>query len=102
MNEKETRHWIATIFKPAMKKILPGCIILVDTHSKLIYKPEITVLYKDKYAMFEVIRRVKPTHTQIKKMFAYNKWGEALATFVKPETFEIQLNDIWLHFLDRK
>jgi hypothetical protein len=101
--EKGVNKMLERDFQPdvidTLKKLFPGCIILKNDAKYKDGIPDLTVLYKSKYAILEVkrsydeyIKCLKKKPKQKYYIDIFSKW--AFGSYVYPENFEDVINKL--------
>ena len=77
-----------------LKEIFPGCIVLKNDAGYIQGFPDLTVLYKDKWALLEC-KRKNEAHKQPNQQYYVDKGNEmSFAAFISPENEEDVLSDL--------
>lgn len=77
-----------------LKTIFPGCLVLKNDASYIQGFPDLTVLWKDKWALLEC-KRESEAHKQPNQQYYIDKGKQmSFAAFICPENEEEVLNDL--------
>ena len=77
-----------------LKKQFPGCLVLKNDANYIQGFPDLTVLYKSKWALLECKRECE-AHKQPNQQYYIDKGNEmSFARFICPENEEEVLNDL--------
>lgn len=77
-----------------LKAIFPGCIILKNDPTYIQGFPDLTILWKDKWALLEC-KRESEAHKQPNQQYYIDKGMKmSFASFICPENEEEVLNDL--------
>ncbi len=77
-----------------IKDKFPGCVVLKNDSSYIQGIPDLSILYKDRWAMLEV-KKNKTAKRQPNQEYYVNKMNDmSYATFVYPENKEQVMNDL--------
>lgn len=83
-----------------IKTTFPGCVVLKNDSSYLQGIPDLSIFYKDKWAMLEVKKDEKANH-QPNQDYYVNKMNEmSYSKFIYPENKDEVLNELKHRFLD--
>ena len=83
-----------------IKAEFPGCVVLKNDSSYLQGIPDLSVFYKDKWAMLEVKKSANASH-QPNQDYYVNKMNEmSYSKFVYPENKDEVLNELKHKFLN--
>lgn len=83
-----------------IKATFPGCVVLKNDSSYLQGIPDLSVFYKDKWAMLEVKKDEKANH-QPNQDYYVNKMNKmSYSKFIYPENKDEVLNELKHKFLD--
>lgn len=81
-----------------LKNRYPGCVVLKNDSSYLQGVPDLSVYYKNKYAMLEVKKNEKASH-QPNQDYYVDKFNEmSFSQFIFPENKDRVLRDLDQHF----
>jgi len=72
----------------------PGCIIMKNDSSYIQGVPDLTVLYKDKWATLECKKSEKSTHQPNQDFYVEKMKEMSFSAFIFPENKEEVLNDL--------
>lgn len=86
--------------KRALQERFPGCIILKNDPTYVQGIPDLTILYKNRWAMLEVKQSEKAAHRPNQDHFVQKANEMAYANFIFPENFEEVLNEVQRSFED--
>lgn len=81
VNEKEYQAGLIQ----RLKKIFPGCIVMKNDSSYIQGIPDLTILYKNKWAMLEVKRSAKDSHRPNQDYYVEKTDGMSFGAFIFPE-----------------
>lgn len=86
-----------------LELLFPGCIILKNDPTIFQGIPDLTIIYKNNYAMLECKKSKKANKQPNQKFYIdfIKKWG-CYANFVYPENKEEVLNDLKQAFRSRR
>lgn len=88
--------------KERLKKLFPGCIIMKNDPNDIQGIPDLTVLYKDKWATLECKRSEKAKNRQPNQPYYVEKMNEmSFSRFIFPENEETVLTDLGAWFLGK-
>jgi hypothetical protein len=83
-----------------IKTTFPGCVVLKNDSSYLQGIPDLSIFYKDKWAMLEVKKDEKANH-QPNQDYYVNKMNDmSYSKFIYPENKDEVLNELKHKFLD--
>lgn len=95
------RHYQSSLIR-ALKRRFPGCIVLKNDSGYLQGFPDLTVLYKDKWAVLEV-KGSADAHQQPNQEYYVGLLDEmSFAAFICPENEEEVLRDLQQAFEPRR
>lgn len=77
-----------------LKERLPGCIVLKNDPNYIQGIPDLTVLYREKWAMLETKQSGKASHRPNQEYYIQQCNGMSFARFICPENKEEVLNDL--------
>lgn len=81
-----------------LKEMFPGCIVYKNDSSYIQGIPDLTILYKNKWAALECKKDIK-SHKQPNQEFYIEKMNKmSFASFISPENKEEVLNGIQQSF----
>lgn len=86
--------------KHALEERFPGCIILKNDPTYVQGIPDLTILYKNRWAMLEVKQSEKAAHRPNQDHFVQKANEMSYASFIFPENFEEVLNEVQRSFED--
>ena len=84
--------------KKELYKRFPGCVILKNDPNNIQGFPDLTILYKGRYALLEVKASKNAKRQPNQEYYVEVHNSEAFAAFVYPENVEGVLNDLQLAF----
>ena len=83
-----------------IKSIFPDCVVLKNDSSYLQGVPDLSIFYKDKWAMLEVKKGANAKH-QPNQDYYVNKMKEmSYSSFVYPENKDTVMAELKEHFID--
>lgn len=85
-----------------IKERFPGCIVMKNDSGYLQGIPDLTVLYRDKWATLEDKRNEKATHRPNQDYYVEKMNGMSFSSFIYPENKEEVLNAMEQSFQDRR
>lgn len=87
------------ILKPAIKEMLPGCVIMKNDENTVQGIPDLLVLYENKYAMIECKRSATASFRPNQKFYLdkFANWG-TLSLVAYPENLDEVLDQIGAYF----
>ena len=77
-----------------IKERFPGCVVLKNDSSYIQGFPDLTILYKDKWAVLEVKRSENERHQPNQDYYVDRLDNMSCSRFVYPENKEDVLNDL--------
>lgn len=77
-----------------IKILLPGCTILKNDSNYSQGIPDLTILYKDKWAMLEVKSSANATERPNQRFYVDEMNRQSFASFIYPENEEEILNEL--------
>ena len=80
--------------KKELKERFPGCYVLKNDPTMVQGIPDLTVLYKDKWAMLEVKKNEKAPHRPNQDIHVKQLNDMSFAAFIFPENKESIFNDL--------
>ena len=83
-----------------IKEQYPGCIIMKNDSSYIQGIPDLTILYKDKWAMLEVKKNSKATKQPNQEHYVKQLNDMSFSRFVYPENKKDVLDDLRKKFID--
>lgn len=86
--------------KHALQERFPGCIILKNDPTYVQGIPDLTILYKNRWAMLEVKQSEKAAHRPNQDHFVQKANEMSYANFIFPENFEEVLDEVQRSFED--
>lgn len=86
--------------KRALQERFPGCIILKNDPTYVQGIPDLTILYKNRWAMLEVKQSEKAAHRPNQDHFVQKANEMSYANFIFPENFEEVLDEVQRSFED--
>lgn len=90
--KKESQFQSKLIFR--LKELFPGCIVLKNDANYIQGFPDLTVLWKNKWALLEC-KRTSEAHKQPNQEYYVNRGNEmSFARFICPENEEEVLHDL--------
>lgn len=81
-----------------LKHLFPGCIVLKNDPNYLQGIPDLTILYKDKWATLEVKKSANATHQPNQNYYVDNMNHMSFSRFIYPENKEVVLNELQQSF----
>lgn len=85
-------------FREALESILPGCIILKNDPTLRQGFPDLILLYKNKYAVFEMKRNSKSSKRPNQQYYIDYLGQWVIARIVSPENYKEVLNEVQRSF----
>ena len=85
-------------FREALENILPGCIILKNDPTLRQGFPDLILLYKNKYAIFEMKRNSKSSKRPNQQYYIDYLGQWVIARIVSPENYKEVLNEVQRSF----
>lgn len=77
-----------------LKKMFPGCVVLKNDSSYIQGVPDLSIFYKDKWAMLEVKKSAIASHRPNQEYYV-NKFNDmSFSRFIYPENKEEVLNEM--------
>lgn len=89
--------------KKKLAELFPGCIVMKNDPNDIQGIPDLTVLYKDKWATLECKRSEKAKNRQANQDYYVGKMNEmGFSRFIFPENEKGVLDDLrkWFGFVD--
>ena len=83
-----------------IKEQYPGCIVMKNDSSYIQGIPDLTILYKDKWAMLEVKKNSKATKQPNQEHYVEQLNDMSFSRFVYPENKKDVLDDLRKKFID--
>ena len=83
-----------------IKTVFPGCVVLKNDSSYLQGIPDLSIFYKDKWAMLEVKKDEKANHQPNQDYYVKKMNDMSYSKFVYPENKDEVLNELKHRFLD--
>ena len=83
-----------------IKEQYPGCIVMKNDSSYIQGIPDLTILYKDKWAMLEVKKNSKATKQPNQEHYVEKLNDMSFSRFVYPENKKDVLDDLRKKFID--
>jgi hypothetical protein len=77
-----------------IKEMFPGCVVLKNDSSYLQGVPDLSIYYKDKWAMLEVKKNAKASKQPNQEYYVDKLNDMSFARFIFPENKEETLNDL--------
>lgn len=82
-----------------LKSLFPGCVVLKNDPNYIQGFPDLTILYKDKWAVLEC-KKSKTSSKRPNQEYYVNLLGEmSYASFISPENREDVLNELQQAFI---
>lgn len=81
-----------------IKERLPGCIVMKNDSSYIQGIPDLTVLYKDRWASLEVKKNASAAHRPNQDYYVDKMNDMAFSAFIFPENREEVMNGLIEHF----
>lgn len=81
-----------------LKRMFPGCYVLKNDSEYIQGIPDLTVLYKQKWAMLEVKRNAKASHQPNQDYYVGELDRMSFSRFIYPENKNIVLDELCLYF----
>lgn len=94
---KLERDFQAKLIKE-LKEMFPGCMILKNDSSYLQGVPDLSIFYKDRWAMLEVKRSSKVSHRPNQEYYVKQLDEMSFARFISPENKEEVLHELQRSF----
>lgn len=94
---KLERDFQAKLIKE-LKEMFPGCMILKNDSSYLQGVPDLSIFYKDRWAMLEVKRSSKASHRPNQEYYVKQLDEMSFARFISPENKEEVLHELQRSF----
>lgn len=85
-----------------IKERFPGCIVMKNDSSYLQGIPDLTVLYRDKWATLEDKKNEKAHHQPNQDYYVERMNGMSFSSFIYPENKEEVLNAMEQSFQDHR
>ena len=85
-----------------LKERFPGCIVLKNDANYIQGFPDLTILYKDKWALLECKRQDSASRQPNQPYYIQMASEMSFASFIFPENKEEVLNDLQQAFGDRR
>lgn len=89
-------------FQAALKKRLrdtfPGCIVMKNDPNDIQGIPDLTVLYRDKWATLECKKGAKASHRPNQEYYVQKMDEMGFSRFVSPENVDQVIEDLELYF----
>ena len=83
-----------------IKEQYPGCIVMKNDSSYIQGIPDLTILYKDKWAMLEVKKNAKANKQPNQEHYVEQLNDMSFSRFVYPENKKDVLDDLRKKFID--
>ena len=77
-----------------LKAMFPGCLVLKNDPNYIQGFPDLTVLYRDKWALLESKRETKASHRPNQDYYVELADGMSFARFICPENKQEVLNEL--------
>lgn len=77
-----------------IKDLFPGCIVLKNDPQYLQGFPDLTILYRDRWAVLEVKKSKNARHRPNQDFYIQNANQMSYAAFIYPENKEAVLNEL--------
>lgn len=77
-----------------LKDLFPGCIVLKNDANYLQGFPDLTILYRDRWAVLEVKRSKNAEHQPNQDFYVKNANAMSYAAFIYPENKKEVLNEL--------
>lgn len=77
-----------------LKERFPGCVVLKNDANYIQGIPDLTIFYKNKWAMLECKRSENESHQPNQDYYVERMDGMSFARFIFPENMEEVLNDL--------
>ena len=77
-----------------LKTMFPGCLVLKNDPNYIQGFPDLTVLYRDKWALLESKRETKASHRPNQDYYVELADGMSFARFICPENKQEVLNEL--------
>ena len=77
-----------------LKTLFPGCLVLKNDPNYIQGFPDLTVLYRDKWALLESKRETKASHRPNQDYYVELADGMSFARFICPENKQEVLNEL--------
>lgn len=89
----------AYIIKKLQNEMFPGCLVLVNDPNHIQGIPDLTVLYKNKWAFIET-KDYKGAKQQPNQLYYIKTANEmSFGRFLFPEDEDVVLYELWQHFM---
>ena len=85
-----------------LKELYPGCVILKNDPNYIQGFPDLTILYKDKWAVLETKRGEHENHQPNQDYYVEKLDGMSYSSFIFPENKEKVLNELEQTFKSRR
>ena len=85
-----------------LKELYPGCVILKNDPNYIQGFPDLTILYKDKWAVLETKRGERENHQPNQDYYVEKLDGMSYSSFIFPENKEKVLNELEQTFKSRR
>lgn len=98
MAKRENRF--QAVLKSELKLLFPGCIVMKNDPTDIQGIPDLTVIYKNKYAFLECKREEEASRQPNQKHYIDQATRYAFGDFVYPENKSEVLNRLYDYFCD--
>lgn len=89
-------------FQAGLKKrlldILPGCIVMKNDPSGIQGIPDLTILYKDRWATLECKKNMKASHRPNQEYYVQKMDDMSFSRFISPDNEEEVIGELKRHF----
>lgn len=80
--------------KKEIRNMFPGCLVLKNDPTMIDGIPDLTVLYKDRWAFLEVKKDAKAIRSKKQIYYIERAKQDSFGAFIYPENKEVVLNDL--------
>ncbi len=98
---KLERDFQGTLIKE-LKDLFPGCMVLKNDPNYLQGVPDLTILYRKKWALLECKKSEKEAHQPNQDYYVSQMDKQSFARFIYPENKEEVLNELQQAFQPRR
>lgn len=99
---KAERDFQGKVLIPEIKRRLPGCIVLKNDADYIQGIPDLTVFYRDRWAMLEVKKSASSKHRPNQDIWVEKTNNMSFAEFVYPENKDEVLDRMVVHMQANK